>query len=915
MLGGWTRLIDVRPGERRRVAAMFSLLGLIIATSYILKPVRSSLFLSQFGSERLPYVYILVALVLGVVAFAFARWAPRANLLRLFTGAAYFFAANLVFFWLATTSGWAWTGFVFYVWVSIFTALMPSLFWLLANYVFYANEGRRLFPVVMAGGILGSIVGGATTSVLVGTIGTPGLLLTAAVLLLGIAALIRTNAAHEGERISERRSEIARQEKSRALRSDEKPWTLIARSRYLSMLAILIVLTTTTSTLVDFQFNTVVEQSFDSMDALTGFFGTFFAAINVVAFVLQLVVVGRLLNRFGVGAGLVVLPVALLGSSLSFLLFPQLLTAALIKSADDGLSNSVNKSSVEVLYLPISLAVKNRLKAWLDMFVERVSRGLAGVTILVATTLFSLSVSQMSAVVIALLVPWIVLVFLLRREYVKTFRDSLSRRDISDFASQLRDQASLTLFHQVLTGADERELIYVLELAQGIDDPKILEHVSRLASHEDAMVRKAALRFLRGSSRPPMLDDFAQRVRDDDPGAAAEALALWTTVAPDAGFESLRTIVEEGDTARIDAILDTLDFSEQIVTEADIETFVRRRCGAEDAPTRRLAARAAGYLYEDGGAMTCLPKLLRDSDIAVARAAATSIGRLRYESAFPLLVDSLARRPLRASARKAIARFGLDRIDHLAARFRDEAENPDVRVALPLVLAELNDPRAAAALLASLPQDDQRLHYQGVKGLGKLRKRSPELRFNRNEVDRLLQGEASRLAALASLRSGIASIPYVLESHLLLIRVLEERLEFTRERIFRLLGLVYPPDAIFSAFDRIAKGRPAVRAAALEYLSNVLSKRHRASLFPLLEAENWTEVQKRSQELFGSSAPSFDEALTRLVHHRDPWLAATSVTLVAHLDSSPIRAELETMEEHPSKLVREAVQSALRNVD
>ena len=46
MLGGWTRLVDVRPGERRRVAAMFSLLGLIIATSYILKPVRSSLFLS-----------------------------------------------------------------------------------------------------------------------------------------------------------------------------------------------------------------------------------------------------------------------------------------------------------------------------------------------------------------------------------------------------------------------------------------------------------------------------------------------------------------------------------------------------------------------------------------------------------------------------------------------------------------------------------------------------------------------------------------------------------------------------------------------------------------------------------------------------------------------------------------------------
>ena len=343
------------------------------------------------------------------------------------------------------------------------------------------------------------------------------------------------------------------------------------------------------------------------MDALTGFFGTFFAAISVVAFVLQLVVVGRLLSRFGVAAGLVILPVALFGSSLSFFLFPQLLTAALIKSSDDGLSNSVNKSSVEVLYLPISLAVKNRLKAWLDLFMERVSRGLAGVTILVATTFFSLSVSQMSTVVVALLVPWIVLVFLLRREYVKTFRDSLSRRDISNFASQLRDQASLTLFHQVLAGADERELVYVLELAHGIDDPKILKHVSRLSSHQDPEVRKAALRFLRGSSQPPTLDDFAHRVRHDDPAAAAEALALWMAVEPDAGFDALRTIVEEGDTARVDAILDTFDLSEEIVTEANVETFVATRCHAVDAPTRRLAARAAGYLHEDAGAVTCLP--------------------------------------------------------------------------------------------------------------------------------------------------------------------------------------------------------------------------------------------------------------------------------------------------------------------
>ena len=42
---------------------------------------------------------------------------------------------------------------------------------------------------------------------------------------------------------------------------------------------------------------------------------------------------------------------------------------------------------------------------------------------------------------------------------------------------------------------------------------------------------------------------------------------------------------------------------------------------------------------------------------------------------------------------------------------------------------------------------------------------------------------------------------------------------------------------------------------------------------------------------------SFDEALTRLVRHRDPWVAASAVTVVANLDGSPIRAELKAMEE------------------
>ncbi len=88
---------------------------------------------------------------------------------------------------------------------------MPSLFWLLANYVFYANEGRRLFPVVMAGGPLGSILGGTITSFLVRFVETKGLLLSAIILLIGVGVLVRHNTVEQRERMAERRTDLARQ--------------------------------------------------------------------------------------------------------------------------------------------------------------------------------------------------------------------------------------------------------------------------------------------------------------------------------------------------------------------------------------------------------------------------------------------------------------------------------------------------------------------------------------------------------------------------------------------------------------------------------------------------------------------------------------------------------------------------------
>jgi ATP/ADP translocase len=901
---------------------MFTLLGLIIGTSSILKPVRSALFLSQLGSERLPYVYILVALVLGLVAAAFARIAPKADLPRLFVALSCLFALSLVLFWFAVVSGWSFTGYVFYVWVSIFTALMPSLFWLLANYVFYANEGRRLFSVVAAGGLLGSILGGTATSLLVSRVGTARLLLLAALVLGAIAALVLRTCTRERDRISARRSDLARQERSRAFSREDRPLRLLIRSRYLTMITALVLLTGLSSTLLDYQFNTMVESSFDSRDELTRFFGSFFAFISVVAFFLQLFLAGRILGRLGVMAGLLFLPLALVASSLSFWVRPSLVTAAFLKTSDDGIGNSLNRAGVEVLYLPVALGVKNRIKAWVDLFVERMSRGLAGILLLGATAL-SVGVGPLSLLVLALLTPWLLLVVFLRQAYVETFRESLARRDITDLASALRDPASIRVFHQVLAGGEERETAYALELLQGIEDPVILEDASRLADHGNPLLRRAALRLLRSASTPGPLADFERRLSDEDAGAGAEALALWLRVDPEAGGRAFERWVEGEEVERIEAVLDSLDENgELIALSSDVLARIIERYGeSESASRRRLAAKAIGFLPGAGGdregggddahRTERLSQLIVDPAVDVARAAAGSAGRLRAPGAFPALVSALGHRPLRAQARAAIARLGPEIVVELEKLLGDEALPGPVRLALPLAIAEIEDQHSIAALLRILPAADLRLHYQAIKGLTRLRSRGASLRFPRAEVEALVASERSLLLDHSRILAALLRSPRRDESYRLLVSVLEERIEYTRERIFRLLGLLYPQREILGVWSRIAYAEPSVRATALEYLANLLSRKHRLSLFALLERGSEPGALRSGKGLEGEPAPSLEDALGRLVQSGDDWLAACAATVAGRLEVASLLPLLDRAREHSSPMVREAVLHAL----
>ena len=66
--------VDLRPGEGITTLASSLVFFLVTTSSYLIKPVRNSLFVERVGADNLPYVYIATGLLIGLLISWYARY-------------------------------------------------------------------------------------------------------------------------------------------------------------------------------------------------------------------------------------------------------------------------------------------------------------------------------------------------------------------------------------------------------------------------------------------------------------------------------------------------------------------------------------------------------------------------------------------------------------------------------------------------------------------------------------------------------------------------------------------------------------------------------------------------------------------------------------------------------------------------
>ena len=401
---------------------------LVITIFWVLKPMKKMVFISTYvvdgfnllgwrmtGSEaeQLAKILNMVMAAIGVVVFTWLS--RRITRQKLVYGWALFFIACFVLFSALIgrpTGAVAWS---FYLFGDFFNTVMVVLFWAFLNDIVSSDEAKRLYGICGLGGVLGGWFGSAIVAGFVEKVGGPILLLSCAggaglimLIAYAVSRIMKKEESQPGA--PEVRSRIVPSpapelKKSRAALEGAK---LVFSSRYLLDIVAIVGCYEIVSTIMDFQWTRSVETAIHSGAVTKAYFGSVYFVTNSVAVFVQLFLTSLVMRKFGVGIGLLILPVVAFCGSAAFFLFPVLMVGNALSVSDNGLNYSINQSSKEALYVPTAPEVKYRAKAFIDMFVMRSAKAVA---VIINLAIFNAvpagGIRWLSLVTLILLAVWI----------------------------------------------------------------------------------------------------------------------------------------------------------------------------------------------------------------------------------------------------------------------------------------------------------------------------------------------------------------------------------------------------------------------------------------------------------------------------------------------------------------------------
>jgi AAA family ATP:ADP antiporter len=412
----------------------------LLTCYYVLKVLREPLILLGGGAELKAYASAGQTLLLVAVVPAFGWLSSRVNRVRLLTTMQLIFIGCLLAFY-ALAHAHAPIGLAFYLWLGIFNMLVVSNFWSFANDLYTEEQGKRLFALIGVGASIGAIIGAFVPQLLHRAVGAYTLLPIAAGGLGVSIILYRLIDRRERARVAGPGGAGPTQAaKAEPAMSRKGGFALVIGDRYLRLLAGMVLVATIINTTGEYVVGKMATDrskayaaevapvpavtpaaahsptpagsataapgssastaapasgsrsgarsggehaAVDSAqgDYLSKFYSDYYSIVNLLSFVLQALVVARLLTHLGLRRSLFIMPLVALGGWFAVGLFVNLAIVRVEKTAENSLDYSLHNTVRQALFLPTSRDSKYKAKAAIDTFVVRVADVIAGLGI------------------------------------------------------------------------------------------------------------------------------------------------------------------------------------------------------------------------------------------------------------------------------------------------------------------------------------------------------------------------------------------------------------------------------------------------------------------------------------------------------------------------------------------------------
>ena len=212
---------------------------------------------------------------------------------------------------------------------------------------------------------------------------------------------------------------------------------VVFRSHYLLLLAALVFLLNMINTTGEFIVSLMVDQRAEALLATAGntlskaqivgaSYGDYFSWVNLISLVLQLFVVSRLFRKFGVRGAILVLPVFMLLHYGALLIFPVFVAVRWLMITENGILYSIQNTTNQTLYLPLSREQKYVGKTTIDTFFVRFGDLAQALMVYVGLNVLGLTVVGFVVINLVCAIALIAVALDIRRSHKSQIKEKLA---------------------------------------------------------------------------------------------------------------------------------------------------------------------------------------------------------------------------------------------------------------------------------------------------------------------------------------------------------------------------------------------------------------------------------------------------------------------------------------------------------